>query len=505
MALQINTNVGALMASAAASSVNKSLDTSMNRLATGMRINSAADDAAGVAIAGRMTANINGLNQAIRNASDGQSMINTAEGAQTEIVNILQRMRELSVQSANDTNTTDDRGYMQSEMSQLKSELDRISQSTSWAGQKLLDGNFAAKTLQIGPSASTSEQINIGIDSMAAGSMGTFRLDSTSDVVTAADGVAGISQAVTNFDVIGHKGSAEATFTAGSSASTVAAAVNADSGSTGVSASAVTHAKLALAANPVSAVTFGLNGTAISATVVSNTDLTNLRDALNAVSGTTGVTATFDGTNKAALLMTDANGDNIAITNFANGGTTDLNVTARNYDNTADVGAAVGMTSATSGALEDTVILGTVRLESIKGFQMGDQRDSSGAIATETADNSYFGTADTANATLSAVSAIDIGTQTGAENALGAIDGAIGYVMNSRANLGAISNRLDSTISNLTSIVTNTEAARSRVQDADFAAESTNLAKSQILQQASTAMLAQANASKQGVLSLLQG
>jgi flagellin len=502
MALQINTNMGALMASSAASSVNKMMETSMNRLSTGMRINTAADDAAGVAIAGRMTSNINGLNQAIRNASDGQAMIDTAEGAHSEIVNILQRMRDISVQSANDTNTTDDRGYLQSEMSQLKSELDRISQSTSWAGQKLLDGNFASKTLQIGSTASTSEQINIGIDSMAAGSMGTYRLDSNSNVTVPGDAVAALTQTVTDFDVIGHKGAAEAAFTAASSAATVAAAVNADTGSTGVSASAVTNAKLALSATPTSTVSFGLNGTAISATVVSNTDLTNLRDAMNAVSGTTGVTATFDGTNKAALLITDANGDNIAITDFSDTGTaTTLNVTARNYDNSADNGAAKTMTSAATG-VKDTVILGTVRFESIKAFTVLDQEAvdaDNNAAAT-----AYLTSASNA-ATLSSVSALDIGTQTGAENALGVIDGAIGYVMNSRANLGAISNRLDSTVSNLTNIVTNTEGARSRVQDADFAAESTNLAKAQILQQASTAMLAQANASKQGVLQLLQG
>jgi flagellin len=411
-------------------------------------------------------------------------------------------MREISVQSANDTNNTDDRGYLQSEMSQLKSELDRISQSTSWAGQKLLDGNFASKTLQIGAAASTSEQINIGIDSMAAGSMGTYRLDSTSYVTAADDAVAALAKTITDFDVIGHKGSAEATFAAASSASTVAAAVNADTGTTGVSASAVTNVKLALSAVPTSAVTFGLNGTAISATVVSNTDLTNLRDAMNAVSGTTGVTAQFDGSNKAALLLTDANGDNIAITNFGDGATGNLNVTARNYDNTADVGSAVALASAAT-PVKDTVILGSVRFESIKTFTVLDQEIADGTD-THTAVAAYFDP-ESNTATLSAVSALDIGTQTGAENALGVIDGAIGYVMNSRANLGAISNRLDSTVSNLTNIVTNTEAARSRVQDADFAAESTNLAKAQILQQASTAMLAQANASKQGVLSLLQG
>jgi flagellin len=139
MALQINTNLGAIMASAAASSVNKSMETSMTRLATGSRINTAADDAAGVAIASRLTSEIRGTNQAVRNAMDAQAMIDTAEGAHNEIVNILQRMRELAVQAANDTNDADDRDNLQAETDQLVDEIDRIATVTTWAGVSLLD------------------------------------------------------------------------------------------------------------------------------------------------------------------------------------------------------------------------------------------------------------------------------------------------------------------------------------------------------------------------------
>lgn len=491
------------MASAAASAVNKSMETSMERLSTGLRINSAADDAAGVAIADRMTSNIKGLNQAIRNAGDTQGLIDTAEGAQTEITNVLQRMRELSVQAANDTNSSTDRAALQAEVVTLRAELDRIASSTTWAGQKLLDGNFTSKAFQIG--ADATNKLTVSIDDMSSGVMGQHRFDSTGFVTVAGSTVSASTVHAINFDVIGHKGSAEAAFGAGSSAKTVAAAINADTGSTGVTAAAATHAKMELAALGTGAITMGVNGTTVTATVVSTTDLTAIRDALNAVSGTTGVTAQYDSGSKAALLITDSDGDSIAITNFGNGATSgDMNLTMRNFDNTADVGSAVGVTSDHATApTEDTVILGTVRASSIKAFTVGDQNDASGAEST--AANSYFGAAAGGSSSRSAVSAIDVTSQAGANSAISVLDTAIAYVGASRGDLGAISNRLDHTMSNLTNIVTNTEGARSRIADADFATESTNLAKQQILQQAATSMLAQANASKQSVLSLLQG
>lgn len=189
MALSVNTNVGALQALASASKTNGSLETSMARLASGKRINSAADDASGMAIASRLTAEIRGTNMAIRNAADGQSMINTAEGAHEEITNLLQRMRELAGQAANDTNSTADRTSIGSEITQLKSEIDRIANTTTWAGIKLLDGNTAAQTtgfnLQVGSNTSTYDAVNVKIDGMKAGDLG---ISGSAAVVSTANG-----------------------------------------------------------------------------------------------------------------------------------------------------------------------------------------------------------------------------------------------------------------------------------------------------------------------------
>ena len=279
MALSVATNSAALMAQAAASSVNKTLETSMERLSSGLRINSAADDAAGVAIAARLTSEIRGANQAIRNAMDGQAMIDTAEGAHKEVVNLLQRMRELAIQAANDTNSTVDRGSLNNEFNQLSDEITRIGATASWAGVSLVaaDGTFS---IHVGSGNGTGSSIDVDFKKVAAGSLGS-------------------------------------------------------------------------------------------------------------------------------------------------GGT---NVDALNVD-----------------------------------------------------------------------------TQSNATAAIATIDTAIAGVNTQRATLGSISNRLDNTVANLTNASTNLQAGLGRIQDADFAAETTTLAKSQILQQASTAMLAQANAAKQNVLSLLQG
>jgi flagellin len=281
MALTVATNTGALMAQAAASSVNNQMETSMERLSTGKRINSAADDAAGVAIASRLTAEVKGTNQAIRNAMDAVAMIQTGEGALIEVANILQRMRELAVQASNETNSTDDLAKIQLENVDLQAELVRIEDSTTWAGVQLLDGT--------------------------GGTSGAFKY------------------------MVGT----------------------------------------------------GRSGTAT----------------------TDQITVTF----------------------------------------------------------ED--------------------------VSTMTA----------------AVTATSVSSQTGAVAQIAGVDTALGLLNAERAQLGGKINRLESTVSNLTNITTNLQSAVGRIEDADFAAETTNLAKTQILQQASTAMLAQANASKQNVLSLLQG
>jgi len=283
MALTVATNTGALMAQAAASSVNNQMETSMERLSTGKRINSAADDAAGVAIASRLTAEVRGTNQAIRNAMDAMAMIETGEGALIEVANILQRMRELAVQASNETNSTDDLAKIQLENVDLQAEIARIEASTTWAGIQLLDG------------------------SGGTGSDGAFKY---------------------------------------------------------------------------------MVGTGRSATATTDQ-----------------ITVTFE-----------------------------------------DIGTMTNAVTATS-----------------------------------------------------------ISSQSGAVAQIAGVDTALGLLNAERAQLGGKVNRLESTVSNLTNITSNLQSAVGRIEDADFAAETTNLAKTQILQQASTAMLAQANASKQNVLSLLQG
>ena len=209
MALNINTNIGALGAAAAASSVNKSMESAMERLSTGLRINSAADDAAGVSISTRMEAQIRGLNQAIRNAGDGQSLVNTAEGAMTEITNMLQRMRELSVQASNDTYSLQDRTNLNSEVNQLKAEIDRIAASSTFNGQQLLDGSFASRTLQIGNEA--SQQLTFSIGNMSTTALGTALVNSGVSGVTG--NVAQGTQAVTTVSQMAFNGNDSYGFT----------------------------------------------------------------------------------------------------------------------------------------------------------------------------------------------------------------------------------------------------------------------------------------------------
>ena len=497
MALQINTNVGALMASASASSASKSMATSMNRLATGMRINTAADDAAGVAIASRLTSEIRGTNQAVRNAADGQALIDTAEGAQTEIVNILQRMRELSVQAANDTNSSDDRLALNDEVEQLTAELDRIADTTTWAGQKLLDGSFVTKTLQIG--ADIGQSLNVSQKSMRAADIGEFKIDTTAVTMAAVANAITNTLTTTSITVLGKDGSAAAAVTAGDSAASLAAAVNTDTSATGVKASAHTAIRFSIAADPGSTLTSmklkgGGSEVNISASVTSKSDLSALLSAVNTYSSTTGVTAEFDGSDKSKLILREANGDSIDITSFTSG--TGANATVEEQSNYEGTAFTTGQTL-TTGGTNSTRAIGVVRMSSSNTFTFS---GDAGTVTT-----GYNGASATAASSLSKISEVSISTQTSATSAIGVIDTALGMVSESRAALGAVSNRLDSTISNLTNISANLEAGRSSIQDADFAAESTNLAKNQILSQASTAMLAQANASKQGVLQLLQG
>lgn len=494
----INTNIGALSAQATMTRVNMETSTSMERLSSGLRINSAADDAAGMAISEKMTAQIKGLSQAVRNATDGKNLVDTTEGAHVEISNMLQRLRELSVQSANDTNTASDRNNLAAEGTQLITEINRVAKDTTFNGMKILDGSFTGKQLQIG--ADAGQVMNIDVDSAAATDIGAHTV---STEVNAFGGTAAAGSAVSEIaggatlTVTGHAGSAAITTTASQSAESLANEINSSSASTGVEATAVSKAKLS-GFSASSTVTFEINGTSIGNVNISDTnDLRGLRDAINTQAGQTGVTATM-GESNGEIVLTDSSGANIELTGYDTGvNDTTMTVTALESDGVTAAGTAAVTLTDTTSAVTSAVITGQVEMTSTKGFSVG--TDNAATDGTR-----HLGA--TANSSaLDSVASIDLTTASGASKAIKTIDVALQKINQSRSDLGAVSNRLDSTISNLTNITVNVEAARSGIRDADFAQESTSLARGKILSQAATAMLAQANSSQQNVMQLLRG
>lgn len=717
MALTVATNSGALMAQAAASSVNKSMENSMERLATGKRINSASDDAAGVAIASRLTSEIKGTNMAIRNAMDGQAMIDTAEGAHVEVENILQRMRELAVQSANASNNGEDRANLQLEVDQLMTEIDRISKTTTWAGQGLLNGSngsdgetstsFADKakfTFQVGSGDNAADSITTSIGSISSaaigigGSLATGGAASDSGpsrISAAADGTITAAGAPRNGDIfevviddvevkitysitdtysndlagIGAqlKDKIDALVTAGTIKSPMTVTDNKDgsvkvttgsttptldtisedaaSGTVTLSNNSITFAgtwvatktskvnvngitvtatataldgfslsKLGQAANMKSAIenqaglehvsvtdngdgsititqglvptiegpevvlknaaestlayddtnklvvggsfvdgknySFNLMGKSISVTASATDGFSNdkagvasqiaqaINDAgihgisaaktanENAVTLTGKVTAgkgvvnngsdfiiTSVGSQASATINISSNASTVAAAAYANGDSYTFEVADEEF--TLVIGAD-GFSNTKDGVT--TQMMDLIKSRDLAGITVAANKATSAGVTitnvlTGTTSGSTNSTVVTDVVVMDGVkdvaganqAKIDISSNTGAVDALKRLDDALSTLSSQRAELGATSNRLDSTISNLTNISSNLTAGRGRIEDADFAAETTNLAKTQILQQASTAMLAQANASKQGVLSLLQG
>ncbi|MCK4710311.1 MAG: flagellin [Gammaproteobacteria bacterium] len=498
----INTNVGSLTAQRSLNTSQNALSTSMQRLSSGLRINSAKDDAAGLGIADRMTSQIRGLNQAVRNANDGISLSQTAEGAMQETGNILQRMRELSVQSANDSNSAADRQNLQKEISQLQSEITRIAETTNFNGKNLLNGEFTSQSFQVG--ANANQIIDVSISSTETTEIGGYEAlsdaDNSGTSIAAAVLAADNQNAGGTLTVNGFVGSGDAVITAGASARSTAAAINSITEETGVTASAITYAKLDNFGGTDGDIAFALQGSNATAITISanvtSTDVSELAKAVNDISGQTGITASLNDAGDALMLRNSA-GEDIKITGVvsASGVTADLTgvdadgsfdaVGALGTATNDEVGAAVALADAVAAA----TVGGNVTFNSTKSF-------------TTTGIDTIVD-ANTASA-LNSVDTINIGTQKGANDALSIIDGALAQVSGARADLGAIQNRLSSTIANLSNISENTSAARSRIQDADFAAETAELSRNQILQQAGISMLSQANAAPQNVLSLLQ-
>lgn len=494
MALTVNTNVASLNTQRNLNGSSKGLDVSMQRLSTGFRINSAKDDAAGLQISNRLTSQVNGLGVAVRNANDGISLSQTAEGALQQSTNIMQRMRDLSLQSANGSNGGSERNALQSEVSQLQQELNRIADTTSFGGRKILDGTFGTQSFQVG--ANAFETINVSLGSFKAKDMGAFQRD-----LNSATGAAAVTQlgsvaaaaAVTANGVTGNltvNGLKSSTFAVSGSASSVATSVNSQSGTTGVTADARTVVGMTFGGTGT--VNFDLTGTvgspvSIRASIPAAGSLSEVANAINSVSGKTGLVATVNGTE---IQLVSESGDDITFDNYSdNSGAVTLDLQVYDYTGQTKLATATDQLNDTEDAAR---VIGTVKTSSAKAFTtMASAATLDGTITVNTA-------------ALQDVSQIDISTQIGAQKALDVLDKALSGVDSSRAELGAVQNRFDNTISNLQNISENAAAARSRIRDTDYAAETSELTKNQILQQAGTAILAQANQLPQAVLSLLQ-
>jgi flagellin len=477
-------------------------------------------------ISNRLTSQINGLNVAIRNANDGISMAQTAEGALQESTNILQRMRDLAIQASNATNTTVDRKAIQEEVVQLKSELNRIADTTTFGGQKLLDGSFGNQQFQVG--ANANETIGLAINSsqtddlgsarltLQGGKMGAATATNEPDAATAIANL-GLATAGENITIDGVN---SATIALGQfdSAAEMASKINAEFNTTGVKADAKTILVLQDIANldAGDGISFELsngdpaNGAAvetISFTASGNLsdDMQTLVNKINEVSATTGIGAKFESTGNStgagvAIKLTSEAGDDIVMANFADdngsaaGNVANFNVVAKNYDNT--FAAAPTLENVSGAAATDSIaVRGQIQLDSTVGFGVTSVTGTEVLLSGTTESQAIEVTVDT----------VDLTSAQGAQDAIAVIDGALAKIDRNRATLGAVQNRLQSTINNLSSIAENSSAARSRIRDTDFASETAELTRNQILQQAGTTILAQANQLPQAALSLLGG
>lgn len=649
MPQMINTNIMSLNAQRQLNKSQLTQNEAMERLSSGLRINSAKDDAAGLAIATGMQSQITGINQAVRNSNDGISMAQTAEGAMDEMTNILQRMRELSVQSANDTNSSSNRGSIQKEVDQLYDELDRIASVTQFNGANILDGSAGSTTLQIG--ANSGETLSFSIDSVTTEDLNLNAVSGLGDLnggrVSGTPPLDG-EVAINGIDI---------DQASSGSADDIAASINTKQGLTGVTASAynVLEGSAGIDGTTDGTLTIDVDNTG-PITIAPTSDPQSLVDTINRDVG--GVTASLN--SKGGLILSNDTGKSIAVTGGAQVGLNDDTYQGYIALNSADgESVEVGMGSAATstpdtvqdmgfnisagsdvisgGGVNQNAITANDGIE-INGVELGDVSGSSAAekafainelsaqtgvsasaqtqveysvnvsnMASEGAGNfSVNGAAidmsgvttvdqivtninasgiqgvvasaneDTGKLVLTSQSGADVNVKTGgaavfdvdtsagvttrgaitltgedgrdvtikstatsqagqeaafdklgltdmggnngavgkglsvtsaanASNSIDRIDDALNKISDSRANLGAIQNRLGSTISNLENVSQNLSAAKSRIYDADFAAETSKMSKAQILQQAGTSMLSQANASTQNVLSLLQG
>ncbi|MHB1299243.1 MAG: flagellin N-terminal helical domain-containing protein [Burkholderiales bacterium] len=508
MPTTINTNIMSLNAQLNLQTSQNSLATSLERLSSGLQINTAADNAAGFAITQQMTAQINGINQAAQNANDGISMAQTAQGGLNAEIGLLQSMRTLAVQAANGTNSASDRQAIQAQIAQLQQELSRTALSTQFNGQNILDGTMSDAQFQVG--ANAGQTINFGIANTQGSAIGNNAYSTggamTGAIASTSSTASGNGVTAQNLTVQGSLGSATVAIGANDSAFTIAANVNNVSASTGVSATALTQAEMTGLASG-GTISFGLtgsNGTAvtINASVTSTSDLSSIANAINADTASTGISAYAD--QSGHLFMTQSQGYDVKITNLTDSSIASGSTTVASFQNfgTGADATSVGVQSGGS-----VTVGGQVSFESASAYSL------SSSVAGTASGGSVLNTTSAAGATvgssLNNVSSIDVttvanGVPTGANSAINTIDMALQSLNTIAANLGSVQNRFQDTITNLQTTSNNLSAARSRIQDTNYAQETSNLTRSQILQQAGTAMLAQANQLPNMVLTLLK-
>ena len=640
MSLFINTNVASLIAQNNVANSQDSLTTSIQRLSSGLRINSAKDDAAGYAIAARMTSQIGGMTQAAQNANDGISMAQTAAGALNQVTSDLQTMRNLAVQAANGTNSASDRASLQASISQLQQDIGQIASNTQYNGLNLLNGSLSNVQFQVG--ANSGQTINTSIATSAPSAIGdnaaSTSTGATATSMDAATTVAGSIPTLNNFTaqaltiaVGGQTLTVPPTgqLAAGSTAYDIASQINNAAGASGASITAVANTYAQLSSFTAGSVSLTLQGApnasgaanpvTVSASLSTATDVGGLAAAINAVSAQTGISAIantvngtislnqsqgynigvsngaastgtvgFSGTDAtggtiiggttqtlvngpaaiAAVTATQATAAGTAITDPAttnvvvpaggqtftfdsNGTTVTGTIAAGTYNSMTTLAGAVSFTGgsasiaytgttftitdtntagstnqlsnfsgaglATLGLSSPTITQGVAAVtaqpassnSSTVGGEVDFHSSNSYTVAPVGTNTTFLATATSGTSSLSSVSSIDVtkmvnGLPAGANNAMFVVDGAINTINGLQAQLGALQNRFMNAQSSLTTTSTNMQQARSRIQDTNFASETANLTHNQILQQAGIAMLAQANAMPNSVLTLLK-
>jgi len=509
MALQINTNLIALETQSNLNNTQNALALSIQRLSSGLKINSAQDDPAGLAIASRMTSQLNGLGQASSNASEGISMLQTADGGLASSSKLLQKMRTLVVQAANGTNSTTDLASIQAQITQLQANIQQVATQTQYNGINLLDGSLANLQFQVG--ANSGQIISFGLGNAQQNALGnnvvslTGKAGNASGSAITEAATAAAAPVVNNvvaqtLTVQGDGAVKTVTVTAGESAQSIAAAFNNVTASTGVTAVASTTATLAF--TTAGTQSFTINGVQITSSWSS--DYTAAVNAINQQTGNTGVTASLNGAN--GITLSNSTGADIAVTNTSATNTLSFAGTVNTGTQAAPVigpGAAVTLAVAGAGSLSSSVVGGNIQFNSQSGFAITSSVATSNGLL---ADNSGAN-----GSTLNTVGSINVttlsanGSPIGANNALNIIDGAIGQINTMRGLTGALQNRFTATVSNLDTASLNLSSSLSAVQDTDFASETTSLSRNSILQEAGIGMLAQANQQPSSVLALLRG